>query len=218
MKNKRQEPNTETSGIVANIDDLSTTLVNMTLNSSSFEARKSSIEGLAYTSLKPKVKEEIISNDKLLKSLTETLKTSKPTDTVVFGILTVFANVTSYRPTLTEEQKTRSQLNSYANSSKPAPDDPLDDDAKVTVRCRKALGAALVPALASHPVRTMSAVSLNQTVMILNALAREQKHRGLLAQQGAVKLLMQVIERLQGTGPTLEAPSKIAAHALARIL
>lgn len=216
---QRQENTAEAaSGIVADLDGLSTTLMNMTLNTSNPAARQSSIEGLAYTSLRPKVKEDIVANDKLLKTLLETLKTHSPAENAVFGIMTVFANLTSYRPTLTDEQKKMSQLNSYANYSKPAPEDPLDDDDRVTARCRKVLDAGLVPAFASHPVRSLSAIVLNQTVMILNALAREQKHRGLLAQQGAVKLLLLVIERLQGTGATLEAPSKIAAHALARIL
>ena len=111
-----------------------------------------------------------------------------------------------------------SQLSSYANSSAPPPEDPLDDDAAVTKRCKKVLDAGFVPALASHPVRSVSAIGLNQMAMILNSLAREQKHRGLLAQQGAVKLLLSISERLQGTGSTLEGPSKVAAHALARIL
>lgn len=192
--------------------------MNMTLNSSSPAARLSSIEGLAYTSLTPKVKEEIISNNKLLKMLTGTLKTSSPTDNAAFGILTIFANLTCYRPIMTEEQKKMSQLNSYANSSKPAPEDPLDDDDRVTGRCKKALEANLIPALSSHPVRSISAIGLNQTAMILNALAREQKHRGLLAQQGAVKLLLLIIERLQGSGAAKETAYKIASHALARIL
>ena len=190
----------------------------MTLNATSTPARQSSIEGLAYTSLKPKVKEEITSKSKLLSLLISTLESSTPTDSSVFGTLTIFANITSYRPILTDEQKKMSQLSAYANSSKPAPEDPLDDDAKVTARCKTVMDAGIVPALAKHPVRSMSAIGLNQTVMILNALAREQKHRGLLAQQGALKLLLQVLERLQGTGPQLEGPSKVAAHALARIL
>lgn len=215
---RQQEITAESSGVVADIEGLSTTLMNMTLNATSNAARTSSIEGLAYTSLKPKVKEEIIANRKLITTLIETLKANSPTDSAVFGIFTTFSNITAYRPTLTEEQKKMSQLSSYANSSKPAPEDPLDDDAKVTTRCKKVLDAGLVPALASHPVKTMSAVGLNQAVMILNALAREQKHRGVLAQQGAVRLLLQAMERLQGTGPSLEVPSRTAAHALARIL
>ncbi|KAL1311875.1 hypothetical protein AAFC00_001947 [Neodothiora populina] len=214
----QQEVTAESSGVVANYEGLPSMLMNMTVNSTSNAAKASSIEGLAYTSLKGKVKEEIIANTRVLDELVKVLKTGSPSDPAVFGILTIFANVTAYRPVLTEEQKKMSQLKSYANSSKPTPDDPLDDDAQVTIRCKKVIDAGLVPAIASQPVKTMSAIGLNQFAMILNSLAREQKSRGILAQQGAVKMLSQILDRLQGTGAAHEGPYRVASHALARIL
>lgn len=196
--------------------------MSMTLNASSAAARQSAIEGLAYTSLKGKVKEEIASNAKVLQSLIDGLRANATTDAATFGTLTIFANLTAYRPPLTDEEKKMSQLKSYANSSKPPPEDPLDNDAQVAARCKKVLEAGLVPALALH-IKKLSVIGLKQTSMILNALAREQKHRGVLSQQGSVKLLLQTIERLQQqqqspSSGAETAPLRIAAHALARIL
>lgn len=214
-----QEVTAESSGVVANIDGLSGTLMNMTLNATSDSARSTSIEGLAYSSLKPKVKEEILANSNLVTTLIDTLKASRPTDPAVFGILTIFTNITAYRPNHTEEQIRMSQLRAYANNSRPAPPDPLDSPTYVTERCKKVLAAGLVPVLTSHHVKSMSAVGMDKTVSIISALAREQRHRGLLTQQGAVRLLLQAIERLESMGASsLEAPFRTAAHGLACIL
>jgi hypothetical protein len=122
---------------------------------------------------------------------------------------------------LTEEQKKMSELKAYANSSKPGPDDPLDDDAHVTARCRKVLDAEVVPALVSCCKQTTPPTNVALVVSILLSLAREQKHRAKMAQQGAVKLLLQIKERLAKTDKATAEVSLIernAAHALARLL
>ena len=176
------------------------------------------IEGLAYTSLQAKVKEEIAGNEKVMQQLVEALRQRKE---VTFGCLTVFSNLTMYRMTLSEEQKKMSQLRAYANSSKPAPEDPLDDDAHVTSRCRKVLDADVVPALVACCKQTTSPTNVVLVVKILLALVKEQKHRSKMAQQGSVKLLLQIRDRLAKTDKSTNQASAIerdAAHALARML
>ena len=176
------------------------------------------IEGLAYTTLRPKIKEEVASNEKLLQKIVRTLQDRR---TAAFGCLTVLSNITTYRPALTEEQKKMSELKAYANSSKPGPADRLDDDANVTARCRKVLDAEVVPALVSCCKQTISPTNVALVVSILLSLAREQKHRAKMAQQGAVKLLLQIKERIAKTDKSTTEASLIernAAHALARLL
>ncbi|GAB7346919.1 hypothetical protein MBLNU459_g1987t3 [Dothideomycetes sp. NU459] len=203
---------------ITNVDDLSTTLVNMTLNANSAAERQSSIEGLAYTSVQPKVKENISANTDLLNKLVHYLTTNTSKDPSTFGILTVFANLTMYRPSLTEEQKRMTQLKSYANSQRPVDDNPFDDDQHVTARCKNVLNAGLVPVLLSN-FRDQSATMLGISITVVHALAKEQKHRGLLAQQGAIKLLMQSLEKLQDKKAADGQPATATiAHALARIL
>jgi hypothetical protein len=176
------------------------------------------IEGLAYTSLQPKVKEEITGNSELVQQLIKYIK-ERPTAT--FGCLTVFSNVTVYRPSLSEEQKKMSQLKAYANSERPATEDKLDDETHVTKRCRKVLEADVVPALVASCKQTTSPTNVALIVRILLSLAREQRHRPTMAQQGAVKLLLQIKERIAKTDKSSAEASIIereAAHALARLL
>lgn len=205
-------------------DDLSSLLVNLTLNASSPAEQQSSIEGLAYTSLQPKIKGEIVSNTALLDKLIERLKSTTTADPCTFGILTIFSNLVSYRPAQSEEQQKMSQLRNYAESKKQEEKDPLDDDQHVTARCKTVLDANLIPVLVAAARSHYTVTILGITARILHALAREQKHRGKLAQQGAVKLLLQTIDRLQTPeGPasasdSAQAAIQLAAHALARIL
>ncbi|KAI4838073.1 MFS general substrate transporter, partial [Aureobasidium sp. EXF-8845] len=91
------KPESEGSS-VTHADDISSLLVNLTLNASSPAEQQSSIEGLAYTSLQPKIKAEIVSNTALLNKLIERLKSTTTADPCTFGILTIFSNLVSYRP------------------------------------------------------------------------------------------------------------------------
>lgn len=181
-------------------------------------ASDQAIEGQAYTSLQPKVKQDIASNTKLLKLMVMALK-ERPS--VTFGCLTAFANLTAYRPLESEEQKRMSHLKAYANSSKPAEKDPLDNNGYVTARCKALLDADVVPAILSCCKQTTSPTNIALAVRVLLALAQEQKHRAKMTQQGAVKLLLQIRERVAKTDKATQDASLIersAAHALARLL
>ncbi|SMR61614.1 unnamed protein product [Zymoseptoria tritici ST99CH_3D1] len=180
--------------------------------------RDQAVEGLAYTSLQPKIKEEIAANPKLLKSLVDALTERK---SATFGCLTVFSNLTTYRTVQTAEQKKMAQLKAYANSSKPAPEDPLDNDTFVTSRARRLLDANVVPALVSCSTQTTSPANIAIVVQILLSLSKDQKHRPQMAQQGAIKLLLQIRDRLVKTDKSTPEASSIersASHALARLL
>lgn len=182
------------------------------------EASDQAIEGLAYTSLQPKVKEEIASNQALLKQLIVALEDRS---SVAFGCLTTFANLTIYRPVQSQEQQKMADLKAYANSSKPEERDVLDDDQYVTSRCKKLLDAKLVPALVAACKHTPSPATVALVVGILLCLAKEQKHRAAMAQQGAVKLLLQIRDRIAKTDKSSQDASTVertASHALARLL
>ena len=176
------------------------------------------IEGLAYTTLQPKVKEDIASNANLLKRLIAAL-TDRPS--AAFGCLTIFSNLTTYRPPQTAEQKKMAQLKAYANQQKPAENDPLDNDSFVTSRCKKLLDADIVPALVSSCKQTSSPTNIAMVVKTLLSLAKEQKHRTKMVTQGSVKLLLQIRERIGKTDKSSAEASTIdrnASHALARLL
>ncbi|KAF2401415.1 ARM repeat-containing protein, partial [Trichodelitschia bisporula] len=186
--------------------------------------KQDSVEGLAYASINPKVKEELASDSKLLKKLTTILKNPKIGGAALFGGLSIFSNLTTYLPVLTEEQKKLSELKAYANTAKPAPPDPLDDHEHVSARCKKVLNAGVIPVFATLAKQPLS--PLNQTLILqtLNSLSKDKFNRGTMAQQGAVKLLITLFDTLSkplpNTTPNPQAQTipRTAAHALARIL
>ena len=176
------------------------------------------IEGLAYTSLQATIKEDIAGNSELLERLTTALRTRSG---AVFGCLTIFANITGYTPVLTEEQEKMSQLKAYANQTKPTPSDPLNDDQHVSARCSRLLDANVVASMVEICRQTTSPTNVALIAQILLSLAREQRHRPAMAQQGAVKLLLQMRDRLSTAnkaGPEASQIGRNAAHALARLL
>jgi hypothetical protein len=182
------------------------------------DASDQAIEGLAYASLQPKVKEAIAANSKLLQCLVTALQDRS---SAAFGCLTTFDNITIYRLVQSQEQQKMADLKAYANSSKPAERDPLDDDSKVTSRCKKLLDANVVPALVACCKNNPSPAIVALVVRILLSLSKEQKHRAQMAQQGAVKLLLQIRDRISKTDKSTPDASSIehsAAHALARLL
>lgn len=176
------------------------------------------IEGLAYTTLQPKMKEEVAGNEKLVQKMVASMQ-ARPAG--AFGCLTVFSNLSTYRPSLTAEQKKMSQLKAYANQQQPKPEDPLDNDKHVTARCKKLLDADIVPAIVAVCKQTTSPTNVTLVVNILLSLAKEQHHRAKMIQQGAMRLLMQIRDRLAKSDKTFPESSQIernAANTLARLL
>lgn len=196
--------------------DISKQLSELVLSGNDEETQ--AVEGLAYTSLEPKVKEALVANKPLMMRL---VKIIQEEPSMVFGCLTVFANVTAYRPALTAEEKKMSDLKAYANSQRPTGHDPLDNNGVVTARCTKVLELDIVPAVVHSCKQSSSPSTIVLVVRILLALSNEQKHRANMAQQGAVKLLLQIRDRVAKTDKSTPEASLIertAAHALARLL
>ncbi|KAH7346501.1 myosin-binding striated muscle assembly central-domain-containing protein [Rhexocercosporidium sp. MPI-PUGE-AT-0058] len=193
------------------IEDLSDMFRNMISSSTS---QNSSIEGLAYASLQPKVKKSLGSDKIFLKNLIKALGESPAKSPATYGALTILVNLTTYQPSLTEEQKRVTQLKAYANASKSSKPDPLNDDEHVSKRCQAVFEAGVIPILVTHSQHGSTA-SLMLVVSIANSLSRSTKIRGKMAQQGAVKLLLHAYSVF----PTNNVPAcRTTAHALARIL
>ncbi|KAK8920495.1 Ring assembly protein 3 [Metarhizium anisopliae] len=198
---------------VTSIEDLSGIFTKMILRDG--DHGKHSIEGLAYASLQPKVKESIIANKALLKKLVKTLTEAQPRSPTTYGALSIFVNITRYRPALSEEQKKMSQLKAYADAAgKLAGPDPLDDDEHVAKRCQAVFSVGLIPVLVTHS-KSGSPASLSLITSIINSIAVTTSLRGPLAQQGAVKLLLVAWVTIPDTD---EVSRRTAAQALARIL
>ncbi|RMJ28496.1 Actin cytoskeleton organization protein [Aspergillus sp. HF37] len=179
-----------------------------------------SIEGLAYSSVKPAVKEQLAKDRSFLRDLIRTLRANSTDSSVLYGGLMILMNLTEFLPNLSEEQKKMSQLKSYANASanaKAGPD-PLNQDEAVTARCSAVVDAGVMPLLVECGRTRLPSVG-ELVSKILLSLSRNRTSRGALAQQGAMKLLLGITAPKQDSpGHAQSEITRNAAHALARIL
>lgn len=177
-------------------------------------SRNNSIEGLAYASLRPNIKEDLANNTEFLTHLVKTLEAATPKSPLTYGALSILVNLTRFQPVRTEEEKKMDQLKAYANAAGKLASDPLNDDDHVKERCKRVFEAGVTPVLVSHS-KNGSTASLSLIIAIINSLSMLSSIRGQLAQQGAVRLLIAAWNAL----PSSEAQTKrVAAQALARIL
>ncbi|KAI4121072.1 MAG: hypothetical protein LQ347_006960, partial [Umbilicaria vellea] len=132
-----QDSNTGVDDVVPKFKDL--------MAGTEEKSKQSSMEGLAYASMQPKVKQQLADDKAFIKGLIKTLDESTASSMTMFGGLTLINNLTRYQPTLSEEQKRMAQLKAYANASKGTQQaDPLDDDTHVTSRCKSLINAGIV--------------------------------------------------------------------------
>jgi hypothetical protein len=174
-----------------------------------------SVEGLAYASLRPQVKDKLAVDKSFLRNLINALKEAPAKSPTTYGALSILANLTTYMPTLSEEQKRMTQLKAYANASKSSlKPDPLNDEEHVAKRCQAVFEARVIPILVTHSQHGSTA-SLTLVVSIVFSLSKTPKIRGQIAQQGGVKLLLHAYSVMPDEAMTAK---RTTAHALARIL
>ncbi|KAI9677362.1 MAG: hypothetical protein M1822_008169 [Bathelium mastoideum] len=220
-------PQIEVTAPAEEPDDLVKLIKNMVLNAGESYSQQIAVEAIAYASLQSKTKEDLGNDEVFLAKLVELLSAAPTGNPTLFGGLTIVANLTAYRPAQSAEQKRISELKAYANTSKPEEAHPAEQTEQVTARCKKILNAGIVPVLVARGSKASPGL-FSLISQVLLSLAFDQKHRGTLAQQGAVKTLIQAYNSLEisGTIPppaaqpadTTSTPARIAAHALARIL
>ena len=182
------------------------------------ENKQSSIEGLAYASIQPSIKEDLIGDRLFLARLMDSLKATHPGATTIFGALTLIEHLTRYLPVLSEEQRKMDQLKAYANASKSeAKPDPLEEDSAVSRRCKVIVEAGAVTtfvAISDHLSPASTAVVAN----IMLSLTRTPALRGAVAQQGGARLLLTKYTAVTGVSAVDKQARFAMAHALARIL
>lgn len=198
---------------------LSEVLGNMLLNAKHDIELRSIVEGLSYVTMESTVKESLSRNSKVLHKLVEILNGHGEDKPLVLSILMIFMALVQHKPRQSEEQKKVSELKAYAEASKPQPEDPLLDNKHVAERCHQVLAAKAVPAIISS-VKGGSDNLVSWMVRVLFNLSQYTKGRGQMAQQGAIKALLQVSngsESKKSDEPISGVPL-MASHALARIL
>lgn len=177
------------------------------------------VEALAYSSLQPDTKETVANDPVLLKSLVALSLQVADTNntTLLFGIATILANVTMYRPLLTEEQKQMKKLRDLANakgkkgqSTSAEDDDPRERDTAVDNRVRAVVEQGVALALITFAKNSSQNLKAAAAQTCLNVVT-PQSTRGKLLQQGIAKALVPLAVEKQADFAT------VAAQAAARL-
>ncbi|KAL7309179.1 SWI5-dependent HO expression protein 4 [Mucor circinelloides] len=162
------------------------------------------VEGLAYACLKPDVKESLGDDEEFLKCLSTLAISTARQDTsssnpLLFGIGTIFVNLTMYRPVMDDHQKQMKKLRDLANAKQrqaagaPAQEeekeDAREDDKAVDERIKRAVNQGVAMALMVLSKNTSVNIRAVAAQTYLN-LVTPQATRGQLLQQGVVKGLL----------------------------
>ena len=172
----------------------------------------SAVEGLAFSSTVGKTKEELVKDSGFLSCLLAILKAPGREHHLIYGCLSILVNLTSYKPPLSEEEKRINEIRHLAKETNVPTFDELDDNAHVAARCKAVLTAGLLPALNAMAINS-SPASITAIAQILLAVSTVPSHRGMLAQHGAIKLILALLAK------QVDLNTEITLiHALAKIL
>jgi hypothetical protein len=172
----------------------------------------SSVEGLAFSSTVAAIKEELAGDTDFLKYLLAILKSPGQQHALVYGCLSIIVNLTSYKPALSQEQKRINEIRRLAKEENVHTVDELDEDVHVTGRCKAVLTAGLLPSLNAMALNSSPACIIS-IAQILLSISTAAAHRGLLAHQGAIKLILALL------GKSVDSQTELTlTHALAKIL
>ena len=190
--------------------ELASLMKNLVVSGDDTSAITNAVEGLAYMSIEPQIKDALSKDTTFLSRLFNLIPRPKrnqvhsvlsATNTAqIYGITVIISNICSYRPRLSQEQEQIAKLKQMANnpsssglkSTKPVTD-PLDEDSHVKERCRKMVDAGVGDVL-SGIVRITDGkgVFFNAAKAILG-LVEDKGNRGKLLQGGCSRALVTII-------------------------
>lgn len=203
------DPQPSTSSSI-NETELASLMKNLVVSGDDSSTITDAVEGLAYVSIEPQIKETLSRDTAFLSRLfnlvprpkkNQVLSVLSATNTAqAYGIAVIISNICSYRPRLSQEQEQIVKLRQMANnpfpsglqSTKPVTD-PLDGDSRVKERCKRMVNAGVGDAL-SGMVRITDGrgVYLNVVKSILG-LVEDKENRGKLLQGGCSRALITII-------------------------
>jgi len=161
------------------------------------------VEGLAYLTVEPALKESLASNPPFLKQLFALMPTKKSATTnpaIIYGVTVVICNLSSFRPPLTEEEKQVEKLKRMTKQGKAFPADEdkaslLDNDEHVKARIRSLISCGVLPVFPAAITATDSkGVRLNVGKSLL-CIVEEKENRGAVLQAGGAKVLQTIIKQ-----------------------
>ena len=203
-------------------DELATLMKGLVVNAQETSSLADAVEGLAYMSTNPAVKETLSKDNAFLQRLFALVPRRKGAtteslgDTIaspLYGTVVIISNLCAYRPRLSAEEEQIAKLRRMAKTAKgpgqsaqAAEDlDPLDDDDHVKERGRRLIRAGAMEALTSAVRATDSrAVRIAVSKAILN-LVEDKDNRGSVLQSGGAKALQTIIQAILPQSKTSDA-------------
>ncbi|KAH9004306.1 ARM repeat-containing protein [Lactarius hatsudake] len=187
------------------------------------------VEGLAYMSVDPSVKEELSKDSAFLTKLfsfvparrkAPTTLLDAPSHSLVYGILNIIHNLSVYQPPLSPEQeqimKLRRMTKPTATGSRDSGLDILEDEQHVRERGRKLVKNGALNVL-------VSATRLADSRVLLN-LSVDKENRGKILQSGGARTLVEIIRKSfsesnasQGRQAEIDVSSLESIQALAKL-
>ncbi|KAG0077955.1 hypothetical protein BGZ93_001798 [Podila epicladia] len=208
----------------ANLAKLFSGLLKDDKNDNNSAIQVNAVEGLAYASIQPAVKHLIISDKALLLSLFQLAEDTK-SNPLKYGLIIIFNNLTAFRKRLSPEQEQMLKLKKMAGAlpksesgrlSNQEQEDPLEDEPVVNQRNITLTKLGIMPAL--HAISHQASENVAQSLaMVLRNLITPAETRGLLVQQGVVRLLIPMALKQASQQQKGESTKTASTQALAKL-
>ncbi|KAF8986178.1 hypothetical protein BGZ46_008522 [Entomortierella lignicola] len=209
----------------AQLAKLFSTLLKDDKNDNNAGIQLNAVEGLAYASIQPAIKRLIIEDKALLLSLFHLGEETK-SNPLKYGLIIIFNNLTAFRKRLSPEQEQMLKLKKMAGTlpksdsrrlDEQDQDDPLESEAVVNQRNVVLVKLGIMPTL--HALGTQASENIRQSLaQVLRNIITPSETRGLLVQQGIVRLLMPMaLQQVQQQAPVSESTKTAATQALAKL-
>ena len=195
------------------------------------------VEGLAYMSVDPPVKEEFSKDSAFLKKLfsfvpvrrkAPTTPSDAPSHSLIYGILNIIYNLSAYQLPLSSEQeqimKLRRMTKPTVTGSRDLENDVLKDEEHVRERGRNLVkNGALNVLVSATRLADSQGIRLLSSRVFLN-LGTDRENRGKILQSGGARTLVEIIRKSfsvpnpsQGVQPKIDISSLEPIQALAKL-
>ncbi|CAG8500156.1 4674_t:CDS:2 [Funneliformis caledonium] len=219
---ENQEKNEKIVGEGDDENELAGLFQNLVLDTGSdVDVRTNAIEGLAYASLKPTVKEMIAYHPTLLKEIFKLVKEhEKSNNNLLYGVAVILSNITSYKRKLSINDQHLLKLKKMADGGvrkgeklEELETNPLDEDEYVENRIKQIMKLGVIQSLILLSRNQSQIIRQLVSKNFLN-LATDQMNRGKIVQQGGVKTLIPLATKdgntKEGMNFSTQALAKIA--------
>lgn len=183
-------------------DELAVAMKTMVVSGGDHSSIADAVEGLAYLSVDPFVKEMLSQDSDFLRALFASVPRRRPVysletqSSLIYGVILVISNLCAHRPHLTEEQSQMEKLRHMGKAnSQSNGDSPLNDDNKVKERIRKLLANGILEVFPAAALAASDSQGIRLGIgKALLSIVVEKENRGNVLRAGGAKVLTKIIK------------------------